>query len=259
MGLGDQIMATGMARGAKDRGKRVAFGDGTKIIWDHYSEQIFRGNPNIAPPGSENDPDIEWGPFYRGNRLYNTQVGDKWEWNHEFKAIPGELYFSPDEDRFADNLGKGFIIVEPNVPDFKSVADNKRWPIERYRKVARYLRKGGYYVHQFAHGAHRLPDIPQMMSPSFRHAARILKNAALYIGPEGGLHHACAAVGTPAVVLFGGFIPPSVTGYDFHTNLTGGAEACGSLHNCEHCKEAMEAISVDEVHQAALGYLRQAA
>jgi ADP-heptose:LPS heptosyltransferase len=261
VGLGDNLMASGLAKCAHARGKRIAFGDGTKIIWDHHSEQIFKGNPNIARPGDEKEHnDLEWVPFFRGNRIYNTQVSDgKWKWNYDFKAIPGEIYFSPDEHKFAERVGQGFIAIEPNVPEFKSVANNKRWPLDRYNKVARYLRKSGHKVIQFNYGLHRLDDVEQIKVPSFRHAARILQNAKLYIGPEGGLHHAAAAVGLPAVVLFGGFIPPAVTGYDFHINLTGGAEACGSLQTCQHCIEAMEAIGVDEVYTAAIERMRVAA
>jgi hypothetical protein len=71
------------------------------------------------------------------------------------------------------------------------------------------------------------------------------------------MHHGAAAMNIPAVVLFGGFVPPAVTGYDSHTNLTGGAEfACGSFRYCEHCIAAMKAISVDEVVTAALEHLR---
>ena len=66
-------MAAGLAKGAKARGKRIAFGDGKQIIWDHHSEQIFRGNPNIARPGDEGATDLEWINYYRGNRLYNVQ------------------------------------------------------------------------------------------------------------------------------------------------------------------------------------------
>jgi ADP-heptose:LPS heptosyltransferase len=78
----------------------------------------------------------------------------------------------------------------------------------------------------------------------------------LYIGPEGGLHHGAAAVGIPAVVLFGGFIPPQVTGYKTHVNLTGGADFfCGSLQACKHCAEAMERIKSKHVCDAAKGFL----
>src|SRR6185369_14162072 len=84
MGLGDQLMATGLARGAHARGKRIAFGDGRNIIWDANSAAIFRGNPNIARPGSERDRDIEWLPYYKGHRIYNRLGDRKWIWNLDF-------------------------------------------------------------------------------------------------------------------------------------------------------------------------------
>lgn len=258
MGLGDQLIGTGLAKGAKARGKRIAFGDGKKIIWDHHSEQIFRGNPNIAPPGSENDRDIEWIPFYRGNRIYNRQGDGRWIWYREFKVRPGEIYLTDDERKWAEKQGSGFIVIEPNVPEFKTVSPNKQWPTARYDKVAKLLLKSGYDVAQFVFkSGHIVPGVRQIKTPSFRHAVAALERASLYIGPEGGLHHASAAVSIPAVVLFGGFIPPRITGYDTHTNLTGGAVACGSLHACSHCKAAMEAITVPEVMGAARAYLEK--
>lgn len=245
-------MATGMARGAAARGKRIAFGDGHKIIWDHYSETIFRGNANIARPGTEAAGDIEWIPFYRGHRIYNRQVGDRWLWNYDFRAIPGEVFFDPAETDWAKRLGSGFVVIEPNVPSFKSVAPNKQWPKDRYARVARKLADDGYRVLQFVYsGGTSIPDVDGIKAPTFRHALAALKQAALYIGPEGGLHHGAAAVGIPAVVIFGSFIPASVTGYDSHINLTGGAEACGSLTPCEHCKATMAAISSEQVYEAA--------
>ena len=80
-----------------------------------------------------------------------------------------------------------------------------------------------------------------------------LSGAKLAVLPEGGLHHGAAALGVKAVVLFGGFIPPEVTGYPQcgHINLTGGALACGSIHKCEHCVVAMNSITVDEVLDSA--------
>jgi hypothetical protein len=57
------------------------------------------------------------------------------------------------------------------------------------------------------------------------------------------------------VVLFGGFIPPQVTGYPTHTNLTAGSAACGKLQSCSHCRAAMDAISVEKVMKSALARL----
>lgn len=245
--MGDNLLASGMARGAAERGKRIAFGDGKKILWDKNSAEIFRKNKNIAIPGSEKDPDIEWIPFYQGNRIYNKQAGTKWLWNYEFRPVPGEIIFSPEEEAFAKSVRPGFVLIEPNVPWWKSVAPNKDWGKQRYQAVVDALYADGKDVVQFSAGRDRLKNVRIIETRSFRMACAALSRARMAILPEGGLHHAAAAVGIPAVVLFGGFIPPQVTGYETHINLTGGATACGSLTKCQHCRDAMEAISVEEV------------
>lgn len=249
-----------MARGAKARGKRIAFGDRRKILWDHHSEAIFRGNPNVAPPGSDGAADLEWIEYYRGHRLYNQQVGDRWEWNYSFRATPGEVIFDEQELAFARHYNNR-VVIEPNVPEFKTVAPNKQWPVSRYRELAALLMAEGHKVAQFCYPGMvvTIEGATQIKTPSFRHAIAVLARSALYIGPEGGLHHGSAAVGCGAIVLFGGFIPPSVTGYHSHVNLTGGAEACGSLKPCEHCRLAMKNISVDDVAGAATRILKVAA
>jgi hypothetical protein len=52
-------------------------------------------------------------------------------------------------------------------------------------------------------------------------------------------------------VIFGGFIPPRVTGYENHENLAAGEPACGSRSPCEHCRQALESITAREVYEAA--------
>lgn len=241
-------MASGMARGAHARGKRIAFGDGHKIRWDKNSLDIFRKNKNIAIPGTENQPDIQWIPFYTGNRLYNKQGVGKWIWDYSFRPTPGELFFDQHEIEFSKRIKPGFILIEPNVPWHKNAAPNKDWGRAKYQAVASELVSRGYDVAQFSYGQVRLGGGVRCISvSSFREAAIALTRSKMAILPEGGLHHASAAVGTRAVVLFGGFIPPVVTGYPSHINLNGGFEACGSLTKCTHCRAAMDAISVDEV------------
>lgn len=148
-------------------------------------------------------------------------------------------------------MGKDFILIEPNVPWKKSVAPNKDWGLKRYQGVVDRLKAEGYEIVQTNHGRDRLDGVRTISTPTFRHALAALSRARLAILPEGGLHHGAAALGIPAVVLFGGFIPPAVTGYDMHINLTGDVEACGSLRPCKHCREAMDNISVEQVYDAA--------
>jgi ADP-heptose:LPS heptosyltransferase len=246
-------MGSGMAHGAARRGKRIAFGDRRRIIWNSHSALVFRGNPNVAPPGSERDPDIEWIEYYKGHRIYNAAAASgRWIWNRTFRPIPGEVFLDADELAFGSRHGDDFVVIEPELPP-KPQAVNKRWPRDRFVEVARRLLRDGRAVIQLS--PRPVPALVQgarvVVTPTIRHALAVLGRAALYVGHEGGMHHGAAAVGIPAVVLFGGFVPPDVTGYDTHTNLTGGAEACGRLSPCSHCRRAMESISVEEVHDAA--------
>lgn len=257
MGYGDNLMATGMAKGFAAKGKRVAFGNDQKILWDHHSETIFRNNPNIARPGEEGSPDLEWIRFYRGHRMYNSPANGKWLWNHEFHAQPGEVYFDQAELEWANRLKPDFVLIEPNVPDFKTIAPNKQWPKDRYATIARRLKSDGHRVCQFSYSAGVMFDgVEPIKTPTVRHALAALSKAKLYIGPEGGLHHGAAAVGVRGVVIFGGFIPPEVTGYATHTNIAVG-EACGSLSPCPHCKRAMASISTERVYEAANSILEE--
>lgn len=243
-----------MARGAKARGKRIAFGDGHRIRWDQNSEVIFRGNPNIAQPGSERAADLEWVAYFKGSRIYNQHdvSANRWIWNYDFRPIPGEVFLTDRERRLAERFGADFIVIEPNVEMWKTSGPNKDWGLAKYQALADRLKRD-HRVVQFRHakGGPALTGVEHLPTTDFRDALAILQRASLYVGPEGGLHHGAAAMGVEGVVIFGGFIPPSVTGYDLHTNLTGGAEACGSLSPCRHCRKAMEAISVEDVLEAA--------
>ncbi len=247
VGYGDDIMASGMAREIRLRGKRAAFGNGHKIIWGPWSEEVFRHNTGIARPGNENADDIEWVDYYKGHRNYNRATAARWVWNYDFRPTPGEIFFSGDEEEFSERIGRDFVVIEPNVPWHKSVAVNKDWGLLKYQAVADRLKRAGHDVVQFTHGRNRLNGVRIVATPTIRHALAALRSSRFAVLPEGGLHHGAAAVGTSAVVLFGGFIPPEVTGYAMHVNLTGGAKACGSLQKCQHCRDALDKITVEEV------------
>jgi hypothetical protein len=258
-GYGDELIGSALAKGAAARGKRIALGDGRRILWGPHSAEIFRDNPNIAPPGSERDGDIEWIRYHKGHRIYAIGCGTHWKWSTSFNAQPGEVFLDQEELEFAETAGEGFVVIEPNVPWHKAQAQNKDWGFRKYQAVATELLRAGYDVVQFGVGRDRLAGARVVTTPSFRHSLAVLRRAALGIMPEGGLHHAAAAVGIPAIVLFGGFIPPSATGYEMHVNLTGGAMACGTISRCEHCRAAMAAISVDDVLAHAHGLLAKRA
>ena len=199
VGIGDQLIATGLAKGAAARGKIIAFGDGKRILWDANSPTIFKGNPNIAPPKStflNASLDLEWIHFYKGNRQYNRHMPGRWEWNYDWRCKPGEIFLTKEEKQFAKLVGDApLVIIEPN-PSPKSPVANKQWPFPRFEEVARKLRSEGFDVVQLHYrGAKLLRNARSFPSPSFRNALAVLARAKLYIGGEGGMHHGAAAVG----------------------------------------------------------------
>ena len=74
---------------------------------------------------------------------------------------------------------------------------------------------------------------------------------------EGGISHIAKAVGTPAVVIYGGFAKPEWNGYPDQVNI------CNPLH-CSYCynsracekpndieRECMKQITLEQVRNAA--------
>lgn len=261
MGYGDELIGSGLARGARARGKRIAFGDGRRIIWREQCYEIYRNNPNVAHPGSEYDTDIEWMQYYSGHRIYGDFIPAEKRWVfHDFKCPPGDLYFTAHEVAWAGTyLPPRAVVIEPTTKPMGACSGvNKQWPQDRYSAIARILAADGYVPVCFGPTANGFPDIRRIVTPTFRHALALMTMSWLYIGPEGGMHHGAAAVSVDAVVLFGGFNSPRSTGYPWHSNLIGEAATtgyCGHVDPCPHCKAAMESITVDEVVTHARRYL----
>jgi hypothetical protein len=278
MGYGDELMAIGDAwriHRADPRRRRVAIGDGRELRVDYPC--LREGLSFIATlEDLRADPELPWVISYRGfrpyhdhaamRRLYRAQhpwrsrlrwrvddvdlVGEtgRYCFDLAYRPTPAPLVLSDAErDAVQAWSGRRFVLMEPNTK--AEASPGKQWPFERYAEVARQL-AGAIEVLQIgAEGSRLLPGVARAPTQRFRDSLPLLKAARLYIGAEGGLHHAAAAMGTPAVVLFGGYTPPQVTGYDFHVCLTGNSTGACGVHDrrCPHCEAAMAAITPDEV------------
>jgi ADP-heptose:LPS heptosyltransferase len=266
VGYGDSILGSGLASGFAARGKLAAFGNGVHIMWSDTDYEIFRNNPNVLWPGGESRGyKIEWIRSYVGNRPYGHLINGRWQFV-DFQCPPGEIFLTKEEKAWAMAriwCAEPVIVIEPRVKRMGACdGRNKQWPVERYDALAAALRWDRGF-----HNVRVVQLVPPgkgpilkwaepIETPSFRHALAALGLAALYIGPEGGLHHGAAAMGTNAVVIFGGFNTPRSTGYPWHTNITVG-EPCGTNAYCPHCTKAMASISVETVYEAAQRQLRQ--
>jgi len=81
--------------------------------------------------------------------------------------------------------------------------------------------------------------------------------ADLLVTPETGSMHVAAAVGTPAVVIYGGYIDPVSTGYPGNINLYNPVECapCWLRTPCPHGKKCLHQITPDQV-EAAVSRIR---
>lgn len=251
MGWGDEIMVSSIAKRA---GHRVVVVDHNHVSrWN----PIWQGLPYIAAPDDPIGLEPRFGlmncPGYR--HYYSGMDGNRILWR-KWDMAPGEIRLTADERKWAVEQFKmgeqhpRFLIINPSWKARGGGGQNKDWGAENWRRVAASL--DDILLVQFTEPY--LPGTVRIATPTFRHACAILERAIGYVGHEGGLHHAAAALGKPAVVVFGGYISPEVTGYHNHQNLYAPDEryplGCGTVTPCEHCRESMNKITVEQVVNA---------
>jgi ADP-heptose:LPS heptosyltransferase len=160
-------------------------------------------------------------------------------WVRNFKATPGELYLSEEEKKKWKGYSD-FVYIEPNIKGW--LGPNKDWGFDRWQAVVKALP-----IKWVQGPGRKLDGVEQVSTSSFRDACALLDSALLFVGTDGGLHHAAAALAKKAVVVWGGFTHPRNLGYETHVNLHSGTEPCGNLKPCEHCRKAMSKITVEMV------------
>jgi len=249
--MGDELMAAGDAEALfRKAGKRVKILDKNgRPRW----HALWEGNPAIAMPEETGD----FASIVNGSscRPYHVRHTDRqWFYNFSYRPNSATIQFTDEELAFGAKV-TGKIVIEPNIK--QNASPNKQWGQERWRKLASLLAKDGHRLAQLGEsGARPIPEVEFVASPSFRHAAAALKFAKGAFLPEGGLHHAAAAVGLPAVVIFGGFTPIELTGYSLHKNIgVSGKDACGLRVPCDHCAKIMSSITPEFVFEQGRRFL----
>ena len=261
MGYGDDIMATAEVKKIKRKFKnhKILIGDGEK----EFLSPVFIHNPNIdhTPFIHKNDKVI-WVRNYPGKRPYTDYSRSRK--NRivftDYCASKGELFFSPQEIKKAKRRIqrlRPFIVIEPNIR--KDASPNKDWGFFKWQKVVNALKDRCTFVQLGDNHSKTLRGVTRLVTQDFRSACAILSFAKLFVGIEGGLHHAAAALGIPGVIIFGGRVSPRTMGYCLHVNLyvKHPESPCGWNLACEHCRRCMERISVSAVTHNLLKMLRK--
>lgn len=236
--FGDDLIVTSIVKRAyKKHNKLICVGDGKDIKW----EEVFDNNPKMSKVVY---PGCVWVPNIMFNRPYIDNLkstDERFVYNAAFHVEPGELYLTDEEKRHTQT---GFVYIEPNIKG--TFAGNKDWGFGKWQAVV-----DACHGTRFIQGRGRkLNGVEQVDTHSFRDACALLSRADLFMGTDGGLHHAAAALGIPAVVVWGGLVSPKILGYDFHTNLHSGTGSCGSKKSCNHCRKALEWVTAEMVVEA---------
>lgn len=236
-------MVTGRARELQARDPRKV-----RVVYERPRwHEAWEGNPRIARLEEQGDFQ-EYRPRDGYKRPYIAEKNEqKWTWR-SYQPPRGELYFSAAELAFGD-AHRERIVFEIRIKP--GASPNKDWGKARWVELLRMARKRGLRIAQLGPiDKYKLDGAEFIVTSSMRLAAAVIARARVIVVPEGGMHHVAAATGTPAVVIFGGYIAPSVTGYAGQRNLfTGGGLGCGMRVKCQHCARAMADIEPSHVLQ----------
>lgn len=239
MGIGDEIMAAGQAQALSRR-----LGEPVLIVDKHGAprwHEVWAGNPYIAKQAG---PRLTNGP---GHRPYleslNSEVAKFTRWRA--RDEPGSIYLTEPEKRLGQQLREAlgeYVVIEPSLSPIAN--PNKQWG--QWQALVDANPRITFVQFQ---GSTILDRVHVQKTGTFRAACSLLLAAKISILPEGGLHHACAALDRPAIVIFGGHTSPETTGYPGHVNLYPDMpdSPCGRWKPCPHCKEAMRRITVEQV------------
>lgn len=204
---------------------------------------MYEGIPYIA---KELDPEGPWVHSAKGFRPYianEDSTQDKLSWRKSFRAEPGEIRLTEEELEIWPQTD--FVYIEPNIKGW--LGPNKDWGFDKWQQVVKTFPS----LRWIQGPGRKLDGVEQAQTDTFRQACALLSKADLFVGTDGGLHHAAAALGKKAVVVWGGYTHPRNLGYESHINLQGkGVEPCGSLRPCDHCKNAMNMVTVKMVVDA---------
>jgi hypothetical protein len=238
VGFGDEIMVTARVRVLHTRNPVPVLIQGVdgKPRWS----EVWEHNPRIARTAEEAGQTLRDGPGARPYLDYARLTQTRTFFRPQ-SLEPGEIYLTETERSF----GRRIVLIEPHVK--KGANSNRDWGFERFQSVV-----GACpdlpWAQCYYGGARILEGVEPIKADTFREVCAVMSGALAAVLPEGGLHHAAAAFGVKAVVIFGAYIPPSVTGYPDHINLARSVPEVEGLGPPDpRAQAALASITVAEV------------
>lgn len=250
MGYGDEIMAAGRAQALYRSGAApvlVVGNDGTprwSEVWENLTEIVkppsVRKDCAILKDGPWCRPYIAtWGTW--GNKPMATF--SRWK-ARNYRATLRLSAAENDRKRQIIEKHGPYVVVEHRIKS--SASPNKDWGRDKWQEVVDALRATAQVVQVGLDRRDILAGAAYEPTPRFRDTMAVIAGASLYVGMEGGFHHAAAGFNVPSVAIFGHFISEITTGYPDHANIGSGGH-CGRWAPCPDCRRELDSIEPDDV------------
>lgn len=205
-GYGDTLLVSAVARELKKKYGEI------EIIINRAKSELLENNPNIDKVGQRYygiDLNYHYGKYTIKKNPGNTliQIMCKKVGVDNPKNMV-DIYLTKEEIQYATMYTKK---INRPIITFHTTSNNfdnsrKLWPITYWEKIVHILRNDYTFI-QLGNSS----EIPIRGSINFlgkqniRLSIALIKKADLHLGIVSSLMHGAAAVGTPAIILFGGF------------------------------------------------------
>jgi ADP-heptose:LPS heptosyltransferase len=265
-GLGDALFVSTVAREIKKR--RPA----TRIVVETHWQVLFHNNPDVAAAFPSGNRPRE------GSFLVNYE--DPWPppRKHVLRIITERLglgepalrtYYYPTVDErvkaraIRPPSSRPLLVVHPFSGFF--AARSKQWDFRHWKRFLELLPPE---IETMRFGGVEEPATPtdrhnhrELVGMDLRLVAALLEMADAFVGQESGLAHLATALGVPSVVLFTGFVPPDVFGYEQNVNLAPDLPyaPCWQQDGCPPCRAEIctRAIKPETVCEHTIEVLEQ--
>jgi len=224
-GIGDLLFVTPTLQRIKERYK-----DARVVVNTNYP-QLLDGNPYVDVVGRDNE-----GVFLG----YPDPIHAKWptkhhilsDWEIVCKAYGLELDLPDLKPQIYMRLPQEKSeVVGVQVIHKRHWHAKKVWP-----KFKDLIRIGS--------AKYKLEAIPRVRDAGS--LARLIASYRAVVCAEGGISHIAKAVGTPAVVIYGGFAKPEWNGYDDQVNICN-KKWCSYCYDPKPCRNEVERLCMREI------------
>ena len=267
-------MTSGHVRRIKKNNSKIQVLINDPFNATQFYKHVFKNNPYITHPENfdKNQPCIKI------NRVESGKIdkeNNKILWNDERVSEIGNLFTTQEETNFADvfllnakkdwvtknrKKPKGIIYISDTSKKISTTKDgnkyneniydhsvNKEWGTNKWENFINLIKKDYLIVKSSKYQVRELEGV-YTTTCDFRSVKAIMDKADFYVGNEGGLSHLWATTRKKGIVFFGHWIPPYLTGYSFHINITiNNGKHCGSLNVCNDCLNFYRNLSAEFV------------